>query len=263
IAKLDYAGVLEQISAWIARREDRYVGVCPVHSIVDTLWNPDHKAALQGSHLNTADGVPVAWTQRLLGHETASRVYGPELFLRGLALAEQRGWRVAFYGGSPERLAKLLETLAERFPRLQVAAAISPPYRPLTPAEDAEFTARLRRSRPDMTWVGIGSPKQEIWMRAHCGQVPGVLLGVGAAFDFVCGAVPQAPPALQRIGLEWLFRLATEPRRLFRRYAKANPTYLYKIGAQLLRHRLLGEDCDFSPSPSEASRVALDAGRAA
>jgi N-acetylglucosaminyldiphosphoundecaprenol N-acetyl-beta-D-mannosaminyltransferase len=263
IAKLDYAGVLGRISSWIARGEDRYVGVCPVHSIVDSLWNPDHRAALQGSHLNTADGVPVAWSQRLLGYENASRVYGPELFLRGLALAEERGWRVAFYGGSPERLAKLLETLAVRFPRLQVAAAISPPYRPLTPEEDAEFTARLRRSRPDMTWVGIGSPKQEIWMRSHCGRVPGVLLGVGAAFDFVCGAVPQAPPILQRLGLEWLFRVGAEPRRLFKRYAKANPTYLYMMGAQLIRHRLLGEDSDFEPVESGADRARRAAERAA
>jgi N-acetylglucosaminyldiphosphoundecaprenol N-acetyl-beta-D-mannosaminyltransferase len=263
VAKLDYAGVLERIGVWVTRRERRYVGVCPVHSIIDSVWNREHRAALLGSHLNTADGVPVTWTQRLLGHKTASRVYGPELFLRGLAMAEERGWRVAFYGGSPERLEMLLKTLAERFPRLSVVAAISPPFRPLTDTEDAEFTEQLRESEPDLTWVGIGSPKQESWMNSHCGRIPGVLLGVGAAFDFVCGAVPQAPPILQRLGLEWLFRVAAEPRRLFLRYAKANPTYVFMIGAQLLRHRLLGETFDVEPREHGSKQVAGGETRAA
>ena len=243
VSDLNYAGVLDKIAGWIAAKERRYVGVTPVHSLVEAQWNPAHKRALQGSDLNTADGVPVAWTQRLLGYREASRVYGPTLMLEALARAEREGWRMAFYGGHPERLPVLLERLRARFPRLQIVSAISPPFRKLTEDEDAAHVAELEAAQPDITWVGLGSPKQEIWMAEHRGRIPGVCVGVGAAFDFHAGAVPQAPPALQKIGMEWAYRLACEPKRLAKRYAKANPTYVALAGAQVLKSWVLRRSC--------------------
>jgi len=249
VSNVDYEQVLAHMEGWIARGQPRYVGVTPVHSLVDAVWSPSHRQALRGAALNTPDGVPVVWAQRLLGVRGASRVYGPDLMLHGLARAEARGWRVALYGGSAARLATLEQVLRGRFPRLRLVAAISPPYRPLTAQEDEALTAQLRDARPDLTWVGLGCPKQERWMAEHCGRVPGVLVGVGAAFDFHCGAVPQAPARWQRLGLEWLFRLLQEPRRLFWRYATANPTYVLLIGLQLLRRALTGERYQLGGGP--------------
>jgi len=240
IAALDRGQVVEQVGAWVAAGERRYVCVCPAHSLTDGVWSPEHRAALRGADLNTADGVPVVWALRLLGHPAASRVYGPDLMLDLLAAAERAGWRVAFYGGRPERLAPLLEAAARRFPGLTVAFAESPPFRPLRPAEDAALVERLGRARPDLVWVGLGAPKQERWMARHVGRVPGVLLGVGAAFDQLAGAAPRAPKPLQNMGLEWAFRLLREPRRLGWRYARANPTYAALVGAQVVSRLLRG-----------------------
>ena len=247
ISNLDYAGVIGQVAEWIATGERRYVGVCPVHSLMEAHWHPEHHASLRAADLNTADGTPVAWTQRLLGHRTASRVYGPTLMLKTLARAEQEGWRVAFYGGHPDRLETLQVRLRERFPRLRIVAAISPPFRALSEAERARDAQQLRAAKPDLIWVGLGSPKQEAWMRDHVGRIPGVLLGVGAAFDFHAGAVRQAPAWLQRHGLEWAFRLAMEPRRLFKRYATSNPGYVWALGKQLLGHVVHGASAQVAP----------------
>lgn len=238
IANLTRGEVLERIAGWVARGERRYVAVCPAHSLTDALRDPAHREALLRSALNTADGVPVVWAQRLLGHPGAQRVYGPDLMLDGLARAEREGWRVAVFGGRPERLAALTGRLERRFPRLQLVLAESPPFRPAGAREEADRLTRFAQARPDLTWVGLGAPKQERWMADHSGRVPGVLVGVGAAFDQLAGAAPRAPEPLQRCGLEWAFRLAHEPRRLFWRYARANPTFAWRVGLQVARARL-------------------------
>jgi N-acetylglucosaminyldiphosphoundecaprenol N-acetyl-beta-D-mannosaminyltransferase len=240
IANLDYRGVIDRVATWVRTGQRRYVGVVPVHSLIDAVRLPAHRRSLNEADLNTADGVPIVWAQMLFGHRHASRVYGPTLTLHLLRHAARYGWRVAFYGGHPDRLETLIERLRREFPQLEIAAAISPPFRQLSEREDEQMVQRLTEARPDIVFVGLGAPKQERWMREHVGRVPGVLLGVGAAFDFHAGAVRQAPPFLQRIGMEWAFRLACEPRRLFVRYARSNPTYVVLLARQWISSVLSG-----------------------
>lgn len=240
VANANYEETVAKVAGWVQARESRMVCVTPVHSLVDAWRLPEHRAALLASDHNTADGVPVVWAQRLLGYSDATRVYGPDLTLQLLERAEGEGWRVAFHGGHPERLPVLLAKLIDRFPRLEVVYAHSPPFGPLSEAHQAALEADLHRARPDLVFVGLGAPKQEVLMSRLRGRVPGVLLGVGAAFDFHAGAVAQAPSWIQGLGLEWAFRLAMEPRRLFVRYARSNPLYLIGLSLQLAA-RFLGK----------------------
>jgi len=233
IANLNYHGFVNQITYWANKREHRFIGVCNVHSITSAAWTPQLKEALLKADLNTADGIPLVWAQKLLGHRKASRVYGPTLMLHTLERAEKNNLRVAFYGGHPERLPILLENLRKRFPKLNIVEAISPPFRPLTHKEDQEFTQRLIDSQAQIIWVGIGCPKQETWMLEHSPKIQGVMIGVGAAFDFHAGAIKQSPAYLQKIGLEWAYRLYCEPRRLFLRYLTTNPIFLLRMAVQL------------------------------
>ncbi len=239
VADLTRAQVLDRIATWIAAEQSRYIAFCPVHSLVEAARSASHRQSLLGAAICAADGVPVVWAQQMLGNRHAERVYGPDVMLDALARAERDGWRVAFYGGSPERLELLVARMRERFPKLDVCAWISPPFRPLTEEEDLATTRRLAAASPQLVLVGLGCPKQERWMAEHQGRVPGVLLGVGAAFDFHAGAVRQAPAVFQRLGLEWAFRLACEPRRLFRRYATTNPIFLLLFATQMSKHLVL------------------------
>ncbi len=242
VCNLDYTGVIDQIGKWIHEGSSRYIGVCPVHSIIDSLFNRDHRRALLNADLNTADGMPVVWMQKLLGHRQASRVYGPTLMLKTLEEAERQGWRVAFYGGRPDRLPKLLDNLKRQFPKLRIVEAISPPMGDISEEEQRRHIESLKKANPYIVWLGLGSPKQEIWMSRHSGRLSAVMIGVGAAFDFHAGAVRQAPSVLQNIGMEWAFRLCCEPRRLLKRYLRANPLFILLAGRQLSRHWLLREN---------------------
>ncbi len=238
IACLDYRGVCSQISEWIGQRQNHYVGVCPVHNIIEALLSRRHRAVLQGAGLNTADGMPVVWAKWLLGDRAATRVYGPTLMLHLLELAQTRGWRVAFYGGRPATLDMLTYRMRWKFPAINLVSTISPPFGGTTEEERA-CVAELIASEPQLTFVGLGCPKQERWMATHAGIVPGVMIGVGAGFDFHAGTIPQAPAWMQRYGLEWVYRLACEPRRLAKRYATTNPLYVVAFSVQLLSHVLL------------------------
>ena len=170
----------------------------------------------------------------------ATRVYGPGLTPRLLARAADEGVPVGFYGGSPEVIEALRAVASQRWPELQIAYAVSPPFRPLEQAEDEEIVRTIVASGARLLFVGLGCPKQERWMHEHRDRLPLVQLGVGAAFDFLAGTKRQAPAILQRAGLEWLFRLATEPRRLWRRYLRHNPRFVVLFGAQVVRARLGG-----------------------
>jgi N-acetylglucosaminyldiphosphoundecaprenol N-acetyl-beta-D-mannosaminyltransferase len=183
----------------------------------------------------TPDGMPLVWLNHLHGRRWVERVYGPDLLLAMCAHSLSTGYRHYFYGGA-EGIPELLATrLQERFPGLRVAGTYSPPFRPMTPAEDAELVERINASGADIVWVGISTPKQDRWMADHVGRLTAsVLVGVGAAFDFHAGVKPQAPRWMQRNGLEWLFRLATEPRRLGRRYVLYNPLFVWLVIQQAL-----------------------------
>ena len=188
--------------------------------------------------LVTPDGMPLVWGLRLLGCKEATRVYGPDLAPIILERAALEGLPVGFYGGSPRVLDRFVQVMTERFPKLQAAYAYSPPFRDLTPEEDQRVVQEIDGSGARILFVGIGNPKQEFWMAAHKGKVQAVMIGVGAAFDFLAGAKPQAPRWMMGVGLEWLFRLATEPRRLWKRYLKQNPRFMVLFALQLLRLRL-------------------------
>lgn len=226
---------LATIDGWIADRAAHYVCVTPVHSIMECYDAPDVRHIYNRAGMVTPDGMPVVWLTRSAGHPHVRRVYGPDLMLALCAHSMARGYRHYFYGGADGVAEELARTLQARFPGLAVAGWESPPFRDLSAQEDAAVCARIRAAQPDIVWVGLGAPKQERWMAGHVTQlgVP-ALIGVGAAFDFLTGRKPQAPRWMQRSGLEWLFRLASEPRRLFRRYLSANSRFLWLIALQRL-----------------------------
>jgi N-acetylglucosaminyldiphosphoundecaprenol N-acetyl-beta-D-mannosaminyltransferase len=192
---------------------------------------------VNGADLVTSDGMPLVWGLRLLGIPGATRVYGPDLLPVVCRKAAAAGIPVGFHGGTPETLARLLERVRRDHPGLRIAYAESPPFGPLDAARLAREAEAIAASGARIVFVGLGCPKQERWMAAQRGRIPAVMLGVGAAFDFLSGAKRQAPRWMQAAGLEWAFRLATEPRRLWRRYLANNPRFVALFAAQVLRER--------------------------
>jgi N-acetylglucosaminyldiphosphoundecaprenol N-acetyl-beta-D-mannosaminyltransferase len=239
IAVTSYAAMLEWIDAMVAERDHGYVCVCNVHTVMAAAEDPELRTALARSSINVPDGQPLVWALRALGHHLNDRVYGPELMIRACARAEHTGHRIYLYGGRDQHaLAQLRRLLNERFPKIAIAGGFPPPHRPLTDVECAAVSADINASQADIVWVGTGVPKQEKWMAQMRPMLDSpVLLGVGAAFDFHAGLVPQAPPVLQASGLEWAYRLAREPRRLWRRYLRYNPRFVVAITRQLMHER--------------------------
>ena len=234
VSAINMPMALETLDGWIARRERHYVCVTNVYGVMesqrDTVLREIHNAA----GLVTPDGMPLVWISRLKGHRHVSRVYGPDLMLAMCERSRERGYRHYLYGGMAGVPEKLAAGLQSRFPGLSVAGIHSPPFRALSAEEDEEVTRLINEAAPDIVWVGLGTPKQERWMASHVGKLTApVLVGVGAAFDFHSGSKRQAPRGMQRSGLEWLFRLATEPRRLWRRYLINNPRFIIAVAMQL------------------------------
>ena len=243
IALTTYAEVMDVMDGMIARDERGYVCAIPVHGLMVAQHDPEMLAALRGPNvLNVPDGMPVVWGLNLLGENLPDRVYGPELTDRYCGRAAERGHRVYIYGGhTPAVLDQLATALELRHPGIDIVGRLSPPHRPLTKAEDREIAARINADRPDVVWVGIGAPRQEKWMERMRPLLDApVLVGVGAAFDFLSGRKRQAPPWMQRRGLEWLFRLLQEPRRLLVRYLRYNPAFVVGFARQYLRERRRG-----------------------
>jgi N-acetylglucosaminyldiphosphoundecaprenol N-acetyl-beta-D-mannosaminyltransferase len=232
-----YAHASHEILRWARQGESRYVCVATVNNVIEAYDDPGYQAVIEAADLVTPDGMPLVWGLRLLGVAGATRVYGPDLTPVVCQLATEQGVPVGFYGGAEDVLGTLTARLERRFPGLQVVYRSSPPFRPLTPEEERQTVEGLHRSGARILFVGLGAPKQERWMAGHRGQVDAVMLGVGAAFDFLAGRKRQAPRLVQRLGLEWLFRLAHEPRRLWRRYLYRNPRFIALFAAQLLRER--------------------------
>ena len=211
--------------------------VSTVHMVMEGVDAPDFQRIVNGAELVTPDGMPLVWMLRALGLSTATRVYGPDLTLEICARAEQHGVPVGFYGGTPEILDELVANLAARFPQLRIGFVHSPPFRDDVTRIDDQTADTIRESGIGVLFVGLGCPKQERWMAAHRDALACALVGVGAAFDFIAGRKAQAPAGLQRLGLEWAFRLVCEPRRLWRRYLRHNPRFALRALAQWWRER--------------------------
>ena len=237
----DPARALEVIAGWIASREKRYVCLAAVHGIMECQRDPALKAIYNAAGLCLPDGMPLVWVGRRQRRQVA-RVYGPDLTLALCERSAADDRSVYFHGGRDGVAETLAAEMVRRFPGLRVAGSGAPPFRAPTAEEEAETVARINGCRPDVVFVGLGCPKQERWMAAFRDRLDApVLLGVGAAFDFHTGGLAQAPPALQAAGLEWLFRLAHEPRRLWFRYLVYNPLFVALVALQALGWRRFRE----------------------
>lgn len=235
VSPVSYEDTVAIIVAWARSQESRYVCLGTVNQVMESYDSAAFREVMNQADLVTPDGMPLVWGLRLLGRRSASRVYGPDLMPLVLEQAEREGIPVGFYGASQQVLDRLTGIVRARYPKLRVAYSFSPPFRPLTLDEDAQVVSAINASGVRILFIGLGNPKQEKWMAAHRGRVQAVMVGVGAAFDFLAGSKKQAPRWMMPIGLEWLFRLCTEPRRLWRRYLKHNPRFLWLFGRQLLR----------------------------
>src|SRR4051794_10799971 len=239
LALTDYERTMDWMDATIARRGKGYICVAATHTVVATQDDPELKAAVLRASLVVPDGQPVVWAMNALGHNLSSRVYGPDLMAKFCERSALTGARMFLYGGRNQgALVQLALNLRRRFAGLQIVGGYSPPFRSLSEEEIDAVVAEINHAKPDVVWVGIGVPKQEKWMAALRDRIDApVLVGVDAAFDFHAGLGPQAPSWMQSAGLEWLFRLAKEPRRLWRRYLTYNPRFVLGFALQYARHR--------------------------
>lgn len=228
------AAVAEMESAIEAGRRV-YTSTCPAYTLLQGYERAEVRAALNGADWVTPDGMPVVWALRLFGMRGVGRVYGPDLMLRLSERCAQRGYAQYYLGGEPDVADQLALEMQRRFPGLRVAGTYCPPFREFTSDEEQGMISHINASGAEVVWVGLGSPKQDLWMAKYRALLrPSLLVGVGAAFDFFTGRQPQAPRWMQRNGLEWLFRLAHEPRRLWKRYLLGNPRFIWSIIKQRL-----------------------------
>jgi N-acetylglucosaminyldiphosphoundecaprenol N-acetyl-beta-D-mannosaminyltransferase len=241
VDQTNYRSAVQGILDWALRGESRYVCVANVHMVMEAYDDAAFRQIVNAADLVTPDGMPLVWVMRWQGLRQQERVYGPTLTQSVLEAANREGIPVGFYGSTPQTLEKLKRNVQERYPSLKIAYLYAPPFRPLTPEEDEEVVRAINDSGTRILFVGLGCPKQERWMAAHKGRVQAVMLGVGAAFNFLAGVKPQAPRWMQRAGLEWLFRLASEPRRLWRRYLINNPRFVILALLQWSRLRRFEE----------------------
>lgn len=245
VDQAEFAAASRLIGGWAAAMPPRgcYVCAANVHMTMEAFDDPGFRSMVNGAHLVVADGVPLVWALRALGLPQQHRVrVTPDLLLDLLATCEARGIRMGLYGGTPITLAAFVAFLADAAPDLVVAFTWSPPFRPLAPEEDAEVTEKIKAAGVQLLLVGLGCPKQERWMAAHTERLPCVMFGVGAAFDMFGGRTGNAPVWMRDRGLEWAYRVANEPRRLWRRHILNDPRFLLLLALQVIRARLLGSD---------------------
>lgn len=234
ISAIGMADAESCVDRWVVERTPHYVTLTPAHSVMAAYQDPQLRRILNASGLTSPDGMAIVWLLRIQGHRRVERVYGPDLVLSVCGRGLERGYRHFLYGGQVGTAELLGQHLVDRFPGILIVGTYSPPFRPLTEEEDQAAVEMINSTRPDIVWVGLSTTRQERWMAEHLGRVAApVMIGVGAAFDFLSGRKPQAPRWIQRSGLEWLFRLATEPRRLWPRY-RQYPLFVLLATAQLL-----------------------------
>lgn len=234
-------GAVRTIMRWIGDRHKTYVTVNAVHSMMDAQDDPEIKRIMNAAGMCVPDGVPLVWLLWLAGHGDTTRVFGPDLMLALCAALAGGGGAAFYYGGAPGVADRLADKMAADYPGLRTAGTYCPPFRELTAEEEEEVVGRINRSGADIVWVGLSSPKQERWMARFRPRIDvPVLVGVGAAFDFNTGGIDRAPRWMQKCALEWVYRLLQEPRRLWWRYARKNPLFVFYIACEKLRLRKFG-----------------------
>jgi N-acetylglucosaminyldiphosphoundecaprenol N-acetyl-beta-D-mannosaminyltransferase len=228
--------VVQQMERWIEdRKVGRFIAVANTHVVMESQQDDSFKELINSADLCVPDGMPLIWCGRFRGHPLPRRVYGPELMITFCRKTAAKGYRHFFYGGDPAVSDELVKRLQESCPGVQIAGAYSPPFRPLTREEDDEIIERINLARPDVLWVGLGCPKQERWIHDHRQQLKvAAMVAVGQAFDLLSGRKKPAPAWMSENGLEWVFRLIQDPRRLWRRYLVYNAKFIYSISLELL-----------------------------
>jgi len=235
ISVLNLKTALAAMAEAVSQHRKGYICITGVHGVMEAQDNPEFRRILNGAFLCTPDGMPMVWSGRLRGHREMSRVYGPDLMLEVCAWSQQSSCRHFFYGGMPGVPEALRDRLTQRFPGLQVVGCYSPPFRPLDSEELARLQQTIRETKPDILWVGLSTPKQERFMAEYLPKLDvKLMVGVGAAFDFHSGRAKQAPRWMQRSGLEWFYRMCSEPRRLAGRYLRNNPRFVFKAVMQFV-----------------------------
>lgn len=234
ISVITWETILDILLGWSKNKESRYICICNSHSVVTARQDSSFRKVVQEADLATPDGAPVAWFMRKTGHTTQQRINGPDLMWKYCEKAANIDQSIFLYGGTEETLQQLQKKLGLHFPRLKIAGAYSPPFRALTSEEDNAIVEQINQSGAGTVWVSLGCPKQEKWMAEHRGRISAVMIGVGAAFDYHAGTVQRAPLWMQHNGLEWLHRLCSEPRRLWKRYLLTNTLFIYYACRQLL-----------------------------
>jgi N-acetylglucosaminyldiphosphoundecaprenol N-acetyl-beta-D-mannosaminyltransferase len=234
VSGINYSSATGHVKNWAQASLSRCICVANVHTLMEAWDSPKFAAMVNSADLVTPDGMPLVWMMRAKGRREQERVYGPTLMLHLLEIAARENLPVGFYGSRPEVLDVLVTRFQAYYESLKVAYSYSPPFNAASPEEDRAIVEQINQSGVRILFVGLGCPKQEVWMAEHRGLVNAVMLGVGAAFDFHAGVKAQAPVWMQRVGLEWLFRLFTEPRRLWKRYLYHNPRFILLAVADLL-----------------------------
>ncbi|GAB4524114.1 MAG: WecB/TagA/CpsF family glycosyltransferase [Pleurocapsa sp.] len=235
IHSTSYEDACDRIQYWASNNLSCYIVAANVHVVMMGYWQRKYREILNRAALVTPDGMPLVWAMRLLGIKNQSRVYGPDLMLAWCDRAARLGMPIYLYGGKKSTLKRLKFNLKKQFPHLIIAGSHSPPFRSLTSTEEAEDIKRIYNSGAKVIFVGLGCPKQEYWMAKQRGKIPGVMIGVGAAFSFHSGEVSQAPRWLMKWGCEWLYRLSKEPKRLWKRYLINNPLFVTLLTWQLVK----------------------------
>jgi N-acetylglucosaminyldiphosphoundecaprenol N-acetyl-beta-D-mannosaminyltransferase len=238
VSAIDMGDACAAVEQAIAGNKKIYMCVCPVSTVMECRQDKKVLESVNSASVVTPDGMPVVLMGRLKGHRNVRRVYGPDLMLEVLRISEKKGYKNYFYGSSAQVLLRIKEKLINNFSGLKVSGSFSPPFRKLSVSEDHEIVQMINNADPDILWVGLGSPKQDIWMYEHRDKLNArVMVGVGAAFDFFAETKKQAPVFMRKAGLEWLFRLVSEPARLWKRYIIGNPVFLFLACKELLAEK--------------------------
>jgi N-acetylglucosaminyldiphosphoundecaprenol N-acetyl-beta-D-mannosaminyltransferase len=235
VDNLTYSDITERVLEMIANGQRGTICVANVHMVMEAYDHPVFREMVNGANFVTADGMPLVWVQRLLGDRKAQRVYGPELMENLLAAAAKNSIPVGLLGSKPDILDCLRQRIQVKYPTISIVYTFSPPFQQSVSQEEESVIGKINKSGARLLFVGLGCPKQEIWMARNGGKINAVAVGVGAAFDFLSGSKPQAPLWMRRSGLEWLFRLLFEPRRLWRRYFYNNPRFIWHVSKQLMQ----------------------------